>query len=56
MLESARSETRLQAGARAGWPTWGIVDVILAVILLPFGIGMWIIDRLVWVIATLLGG
>jgi hypothetical protein len=56
MLEIARPETRLQAGTRAGRPAWGIVDVILALVLLPFAIGMWIIDRMVWVIAATLGG
>jgi hypothetical protein len=35
---------------------WGIIDALLALVMLPFAIGMWLIDRMVWAIAALQGG
>ena len=55
MLEIARPEARAQAQSHTRRVTWGIVDFILAVVLLPFAIWMWIIDRMVWAIAQLAG-
>ena len=53
MLEIARPETRSAVRAQPRQFTWGIVDVILAVVILPFAIWVWIIDRMVWAIAKL---
>lgn len=54
MLEIARPEARAQVQARPHDYTWGIVDVILALILLPFGIWFFLIDRTVAVIAWMI--
>jgi hypothetical protein len=44
----ARTHTATAARERAKpAPVWGPVDVILALILLPFGVWMFLIDRLV---------
>ena len=40
--------------AQAGTPGWGIVDVILALIMLPFGVWMLLIDRMVAGIAWII--
>ncbi len=56
MLELARPETRAAVRAHPGQYSWGIVDAILALVMLPFAVWMWLIDRMVWVIATLIGG
>ena len=55
MLEIARPEARTQAHSKSERAAWGIVDFILAVVMLPFAIWMWIIDRMVWAIAQLAG-
>jgi hypothetical protein len=55
MLEIARPETRAEVRAEPRRATWGIVDVILAVVMLPFAIWMLVIDRMVAGIAFLLG-
>jgi hypothetical protein len=55
MLEIARPETRAAVRAHPGRQAWGIVDVILAIVMLPFAIWMWIIDRMVAAVAALLG-
>jgi hypothetical protein len=55
MLEIARPETRAAVRAHPQQYSWGIVDAILAFIMLPFAVWMWIIDRMVWIIATLTG-
>lgn len=55
MLELARPETRTRAATHPQKLAWGIVDAILALIMLPFAIWMWIIDRMVWAIASLQG-
>jgi hypothetical protein len=47
MLEIARPEVRSQVGSQPRRFTWGIVDVILGVVMLPFGIWMFVIERLV---------
>jgi hypothetical protein len=48
--------THTRAGTRvhAAPISWGIVDGILAAIMLPFGAWMWAIDRVVAGIAALL--
>ncbi|MBV8714491.1 MAG: hypothetical protein JO020_28365 [Chloroflexi bacterium] len=55
MLEIARPETRTAVRAHPQRYSWGIVDVILAVVMLPFAIWMWLIDRMVWLISRLVG-
>jgi hypothetical protein len=54
MLELVRPETRTRVRARPDHAGWGVVDVILALILLPFGVWFLIIDRTVAVIAWLI--
>jgi hypothetical protein len=54
MLEIARPETSTQVRSRPNAYHWGIVDVILALILLPFGIWFLLIDRTVAVIAWMI--
>ena len=56
MLEIARPETRTEVRAHPDQARWGIVDAILALIMLPFAIGMWLIDRMAWLIGMLLSG
>jgi hypothetical protein len=55
MLEIARPETRTAVRAHPQQFTWGIVDVILALVMLPFAVWVWIIDRMVWAVARLQG-
>ena len=55
MLEIARPETRGRIRSHPQHVSWGIVDVILAVIMLPFGIGMYLIERLVGAAAAIFG-
>jgi hypothetical protein len=52
MLEATRTAAR--ALQRRRQPTWGIVDAILALVLLPFGVWVLVIDRLVTSIAWLI--
>ena len=54
MLEIARPEVRADVRAHPRRNAWGPVDAILALVMLPFAIWMWIIDRLVAGIAALL--
>jgi hypothetical protein len=54
MLEIARPEVRAQVRSRPADYRWGIVDVILALILLPFGVWFLLIDRTVAVIAWII--
>jgi hypothetical protein len=54
MLEIARPETRSAVRAEPRRYTWGIVDAILALVLLPFAVWVWLVDRMVWAIARLL--
>jgi hypothetical protein len=55
MLEIARPEARATSGARseAQRPAWGIVDFILGALMLPFGIWLFLIERMVGAIASL---
>ena len=53
MLEAVRPETRAAVRSNSERFAWGIVDVILGVVMLPFGIWIWIIDRMVWVVSAL---
>ena len=53
MLEIARPETKVAARSQPQRFPWGIVDVILAIVMLPFGIWMWLIERMVLAIAKL---
>ena len=55
MLEIARPEAPTRVRSPSGRVAWGIVDGILAVVMLPFAISMWVIDRLVWAVAQLAG-
>jgi hypothetical protein len=55
MLEIARPEVRADVRAQPRRVRWGIVDAILALVMLPFAIWMWLIDRMVWAIASLSG-
>jgi hypothetical protein len=55
MLEIARPETRAAVRSHPQKLAWGIVDAILALVMLPFAIWMWLIDRMVWAIASLVG-
>jgi hypothetical protein len=52
MLDFARPETRAAVRAQPRHYSWGIVDAILALIMLPFAVWMRLIDRMLWVIAT----
>ena len=54
MLEIARPEVRAQVRSKPSSYRWGIVDVILALILLPFGVWFLLIDRTVAVIAWII--
>jgi hypothetical protein len=52
MLEVAHSETRTKARSHSQRFSWGIVDVILGVLMLPFGIWMLAIEGMVRAVAT----
>jgi hypothetical protein len=54
MLEITRTAARTRAGHPRHEATWGIVDAILALALLPFGIWVLVIDRMVTSIAWLI--
>ena len=54
MLEIARPEVRTQVRSKPASYRWGVVDVILALILLPFGVWFLLIDRTVAVIAWMI--
>jgi hypothetical protein len=57
MMELVRPQARaVAAGSDAQRATWGIVDVILAILMLPFGIWMLVIDRMVAGMAWLFQG
>jgi len=53
VLEVARPETRAHARSHPQHFTWGIVDVILAVVMLPFGIWMFLIESMVGSVAAI---
>jgi hypothetical protein len=52
MLDVARSETRVRVRAQPRRFGWGIVDVILGVLMLPFGIWMLAIEGMVRAVAA----
>jgi hypothetical protein len=52
MLELARPEARSHVRSRPLRFTWGIVDTILGVVMLPFGIWMLVIEGLVKVVSA----
>jgi len=47
MLEVARPETRTSARSHPEKFTWGIVDVILGALMLPFGVWLLLIEGIV---------
>jgi hypothetical protein len=53
MLEAARPEARARVRTHPRRFSWGIVDVILAAIMLPFGVWFFIVDRIVATVAAL---
>jgi hypothetical protein len=53
MLEIARPETRAAVRSHPQRLGWGIVDAILALVMLPFAVWMGIIDAMVWALANL---
>jgi len=52
MLEVARPETRARTQSHPERFTWGIVDGILGLIMLPFGVWMFVIERMVRAVAA----
>ena len=52
MFEIARPEAGARTHSHPQRFTWGIVDVILAAIMLPFGIWMFLIERLVLTVSA----
>jgi hypothetical protein len=56
MLDVARPETRTRARSQPRGQTWGIVDAILALVMLPFGIWMLVIEGLVNGVSRLVNG
>jgi hypothetical protein len=53
MLEAARPETRTHVRSHTERFAWGTVDVILGVVMFPFGVWMWLIERMVLAISSL---
>jgi len=53
MLEVARTEARTRVHAQSGRFAWGIVDVLLGILMLPFAIWIWLIERMVGAVAAL---
>ncbi len=53
MLEAVRPETRTQVRSHSGRFAWGIVDTILGLVMLPFGIWMWLIERMTLAVSAL---
>jgi hypothetical protein len=56
MLEAVRTDVRASVRSHPEKLSWGIVDVILAIIILPFGVWMIVIEGLVNGATWLLGG
>jgi hypothetical protein len=52
MLDVARQKTRTKARAHPQRYSWGIVDVVLAVLMLPFGIWLMVIEGMVRAVAA----
>ena len=55
MLEVARPESRTRAHSHTERFTWGIVDAILGMVMLPFGVWMFVIERMVRAVAAVGG-
>ena len=53
MLEAARPEARSHVRSQPKRFAWGIVDVILGVVMLPFGVWIWFIERMVGAVSAL---
>jgi hypothetical protein len=53
MLDLARPEIRTTARSQNERLTWGIVDVILGLIMLPFGVWLWLIERMVHLVSAI---
>jgi hypothetical protein len=53
MLNVARSERQVRAHARTERDGWSLVDLILAILMLPFGIWIWLIERVVSAVSAL---
>ena len=53
MFEIARPEVRTRAHSQSERTAWGIVDVILAILMLPFGLWIWLIERMVLAVSAL---
>jgi hypothetical protein len=53
MLEVARPETRTHVRSQPERFAWGIADVILGVVMFPFAVWMWLIERMVMGISGL---
>ena len=47
-----RSQTRIKARSEAHSYRWGIVDVLLGVLMLPFGIWLMVIEGMVRAVAA----
>ena len=54
MLEIARPEVRARVRSQPASYRWGVVDIILALVLLPFAVWFLLIDRTVAVIAWMI--
>jgi hypothetical protein len=52
MLDVARQKTRTTARAHPQPFSWGIVDVVLGVLMLPFGIWLLVIEGMVRAVAA----
>jgi hypothetical protein len=55
MLEVARPESRARTHSQTERSTWGIVDAILGLVMLPFGVWMFVIERMVRGVAAVGG-
>jgi hypothetical protein len=53
MFEVVRPEVRTRAHSQSERMAWGIVDVILGILMLPFGIWIWLIERMVLAVSAL---
>jgi hypothetical protein len=52
MLEAARSQTQTKSRAQRQSYRWGIVDVLLGVLMLPFGLWLLVIEGMVRAVAA----
>ncbi len=51
MVDPARPAAPVR-GTHSQRLAWGIPDVILAILMLPFGLAMLLIERIVWVVTA----